>query len=82
MLINMKNFLVVFALVLVSYSYTCEKGDTLQSIAQKYSDNQHPRAIAELREGIREVNYDQIGWGEVWPKLVIKINKWVPDIRS
>jgi hypothetical protein len=76
----MKKFLL--ALVLVTYSYTCQSGDTLQSISKRYCENYNPKAIAEFREGIREINYDQIGRGEVWKGLTIQINKWVPDIKS
>jgi len=71
----MKSLLLIL-LLLVSYQYTCAAGDTLQAIAERYCNGDDPRQVAEFREGIRELNYDSLGESEVWPGLVLTINKW------
>ena len=66
----------ILALVLVSIQYTCSTGDTLQSVAEQYCQGDNPQQVAEFREGIRELNYDVIGEGDVWAGLEIVINRW------
>jgi len=63
-------------LILVSMQYAVNTGDTLQSIAEQYCSGHDPRQIAEFREGIRELNYDVIGEGDVWAGLEIIVNQW------
>ncbi|HWP50839.1 MAG TPA: LysM domain-containing protein [Clostridia bacterium] len=66
-------------LVLVTIHYTVATGDTLQLIAERYCPGTDPRQVAEFREGIRELNYDALGDAEVWPGLVLSINRWEED---
>jgi 3-deoxy-D-manno-octulosonic-acid transferase len=70
----MKNLLLL--LILITIQYTCEPGDNLQTIAERYCPGDDIRQVAEFREGIRELNYDVIGESEVWPGLVLEINRW------
>ncbi|AJQ27509.1 hypothetical protein JBW_02159 [Pelosinus fermentans JBW45] len=60
----MKQF--ILALVIVTMQYTVNSGDTLQSIVEQYCQGDDPWQVAEFREGIRKLNYDVIGEGEVW----------------
>lgn len=70
----MKQFILI--LVLVAIQHTCSIDDTLQSVAEQYCQGDDPRQVAEFREGIRELNYDVIGEGDVWAGLTIVINRW------
>ncbi len=66
----------ILTLVFITSQYTCSAGDTLQSIAEQYCQSDNHRQVMEFREGIRELNYDLIGDGEVWEGLVLEINRW------
>jgi hypothetical protein len=70
----MREFFLV--LILITMQYTVDTGDTLQSIAEQYCPGNDIRQVAEFREGIRELNYDVIGEGDVWSGLKIVINRW------
>lgn len=70
----MKHILII--LMLITIQYTVAAGDTLQSIAEQYCPGDNPQQVAEFREGIRQINYDLIGEGDVWPGMEIQINKW------
>lgn len=67
---------IILLLILITMQYTCSNGDTLQSVAERFCQGDDPRQVAEFREGIKELNYDLIGESEIWPGLVIKINRW------
>ena len=67
---------IILVLVLVVIQHTCFIGDTLQSIAEQYCQGDDPRQVAEFREGIRDLNYDVIGEGDVWAGLEIVVNQW------
>jgi len=74
----MKNLLL--ALVLVTYYYTCQSGDTLTSVANKYYTGGPNRIeFQEFKEGIKEINYDTLGNSEVWIGLTLAINRWEND---
>lgn len=70
----MKHILTI--LMLITIQYTVAAGDTLQSIAEQYCPGTDAVQVAEFREGIRELNYELVGEGEVWPGMEIQINKW------
>ena len=70
----MKRFVLV--LVLVAIQHICSPGETLQSLAEEYCPGSRIRKVAEFREGIRELNYDVIGEGDVWVGLELRINSW------
>jgi hypothetical protein len=70
----MRKFLLL--VILASMQYTVNNGDTLQSIAEQYCQGDDPRQVAEFREGVRELNYDLIGEGDVWAGLEIVVNRW------
>jgi len=67
---------VVLVLVLVAIQHICSSGETLQSLAEEYCPGSRIRQVAEFREGIRELNYDVLGEGDVWAGLMIVINRW------
>lgn len=67
---------IILLLAIITMQYTCSNSDTLQSVAEQYCNGTDPRQVAEFREGIRELNYDLIGESEVWPGLILKINRW------
>lgn len=62
----------------VTETYTVTKSDTLQSIAEKYitKNTGTVREVDEFQEGIRELNFDVIGNGEVKAGEVLKITYW------
>jgi LysM repeat protein len=74
----MKKMLLKFVLVLVLITnhYTVTDGDTLQSIAEKFCQSDNKIQVAEFREGIRELNYDIIGEGDVEKGMVILVNQF------
>lgn len=70
----MKKWLLVL-LVLVSTNYNVKEGDTLQNIAQQFCPSNAPwEQVAEFAAGIREINWDIMGKGEVKPGMVLTIN--------
>jgi hypothetical protein len=72
--LKVKQFILALSLVIMHYSVNT--GDTLQSIAKQYCPGNDSRQVAEFREGIRELNYDVIGEGDVWAGLEIVVNRW------
>lgn len=70
---------ILLLLALITIQYTCTPGDTIQSIAEQHCPGNDPRQVAEFREGLRDLNYDAIGEGEVWPEVKLKINRWEED---
>jgi hypothetical protein len=71
-----KAILNLIFLALVTFQYSVIDGDTLQSIAEKFCQYNDPRAVAEFREGIRQINYDVIGDGDVCKGMVLMINQF------
>lgn len=51
-------------------------GETLQSLAEENCPGSRSLQVAEFREGVRDLNYDAIGEGDVWAGLRIVINRW------
>jgi cytochrome c oxidase assembly protein Cox11 len=66
---------------LVTENYVVQNGDTLDSIARYYinKNTYGAREITEFREGIRELNWDIIGKGDVKSGEVLQINYWIPN---
>ena len=60
----------------MTYQYTCTEGDTIWSISKEWSPNKCDEAVRQFASGVREVNYEKLGWGEVSPGMVIQINRF------
>lgn len=62
----------------VTETYTVTGSDTLQSIAEKFitKNTGTVREVDEFQEGIRELNFDVIGDGDVKAGEVLKITYW------
>lgn len=71
----MKQLFLVLALI-VNF-YTCQDGDTLTSVAKMYyHGGSDRREFLEFREGIKQINYDKLINGEVYPSLTVEIHTW------
>ncbi|MBU2704097.1 Tfp pilus assembly protein FimV [Sporomusaceae bacterium BoRhaA] len=65
----------------VTETYTVTGSDTLQSIAERFitKNTGTVREIREFKEGIRELNFDVIGNGDVRAGETLKITYWEAD---
>ncbi|MBU2704133.1 hypothetical protein Ga0466249_005287 [Sporomusaceae bacterium BoRhaA] len=65
----------------VTETYTVTTTDTLQSIAERFitKNTGTVRKIDEFEEGIRELNFDVIGNGDVRKGETLKITYWEAD---
>jgi hypothetical protein len=63
----------------ITETYTVTGSDTLQSIAERFitKNTGTVREIREFKEGIRELNFDVIGNGEVRAGEILKIGYWI-----
>lgn len=68
-----KAFINLALLALITTQYSVMGNDTLQGIAEKFCNSPNKRQVAEFREGIRELNYEIIGEGEVQEGMRILI---------
>lgn len=71
-----KAFMNLVFLALISIQYNVASGDTLQSIAEQFCHTENKTEFAEFKEGIRQINYDLIGNGDVKTGMVITINQF------
>lgn len=67
---------------LVTETYIVQAGDTLDDISYRYmAKSSMPRDVREFREGIIELNWDDVFAGRdpglIYPGDCLKINYWV-----
>lgn len=65
----------------VTEMYTVQPNDSLTSVSERYigKNTGTVRQIDEFREGIKELNFDVIGDGEVKAGEVLKIGYWIKN---